>query len=261
MRDWLTDRPLFLQKLLEAEAPRSDGKCSKCKRANGSWRCKDCYGNPTYCQPCLQDQHILDPFHRVEVWSGTHFQRTALHKADICLQLGHQGDLCPYYSRSIDEPNPFHPPHYDDQRGDADDVVDDTPAEEATREAESAGLEFDDLDTPKGVDVDGSPWITIIHTTGVHFLKAKFCQCPNSAPRRVQMLEASLYPATKRRPRTVFTFQVLDDFYLENLECKTPARNFYSKIRRLTSNVFPHVVPVGFAIFRTRVKLTSPNKF
>ncbi|KAG1718273.1 uncharacterized protein EDB91DRAFT_1090173 [Suillus paluster] len=40
-----------------------------------------------------------------------------------------------------------------------------------------------------------------------------------------------------------FTFVVLDDFLLDNLECGTSAMNYYSKLRRVTSSVFPHLVP------------------
>jgi hypothetical protein len=46
------------------------------------------------------------------------------------------------------------------------------------------------------------------------------------------------------QPRTVFTFNVLDDFIRDNLECGTSGMNYFSKLRRITSNVFPHLVPV-----------------
>ncbi|KAG1887748.1 hypothetical protein F4604DRAFT_1674916 [Suillus subluteus] len=42
---------------------------------------------------------------------------------------------------------------------------------------------------------------------------------------------------------TAFTFAVLDDFLLDNLECGTSAMNYYSKLRQITSSVFPHLVP------------------
>jgi hypothetical protein len=43
--------------------------------------------------------------------------------------------------------------------------------------------------------------------------------------------------------KTVFTFAVLDEFLLQNLECKTSAQNFYSKLRRTTSKAFLEIVP------------------
>ncbi|KAG1723626.1 hypothetical protein EDB19DRAFT_1645171, partial [Suillus lakei] len=51
------------------------------------------------------------------------------------------------------------------------------------------------------------------------------------------------FPASFNRPKTVFTFRVLGDFLLDNLECGTLALNYYSKLRRMTSSMFPHLVP------------------
>ncbi|KAH9928247.1 hypothetical protein B0H21DRAFT_712169 [Amylocystis lapponica] len=53
----------------------------------------------------------------------------------------------------------------------------------------------------------------------------------------------ALYPASHRRIKSCFTFRVLDDFLLDNLECKTSALNFYSKLRRTTNSTFPDQVP------------------
>ncbi|KAG1849004.1 hypothetical protein F4604DRAFT_1935084 [Suillus subluteus] len=44
-------------------------------------------------------------------------------------------------------------------------------------------------------------------------------------------------------PETMFTFALLDDFILDNLECGTLAMNYYSKLKHITSSVFPHLVP------------------
>ncbi|KAL4078342.1 hypothetical protein V8B97DRAFT_2021446 [Scleroderma yunnanense] len=54
---------------------------------------------------------------------------------------------------------------------------------------------------------------------------------------------AGLFPATTKQPRTAFTFHVLDDFIRDNVECGTSAMNYYSKLWRITSNGFPHLVP------------------
>ncbi|KAG1732333.1 hypothetical protein EDB19DRAFT_1896758 [Suillus lakei] len=59
----------------------------------------------------------------------------------------------------------------------------------------------------------------------------------------MQLFQAGLFPASFTRPKTAFTFTVLDDFLLDNLECGTSAMNYYSKIRRLTSSIFPLMVP------------------
>ena len=44
--------------------------------------------------------------------------------------------------------------------------------------------------------------------------------------------------------KTVFTFSVLDDFLKDNLECKTTAQQYYSKLQSTTSRMFPSLVPV-----------------
>ena len=87
--------------------------------------------------------------------------------------------------------------------------------------------------------------MVIVDTSGVHELPVVFCRCPNAASRHVQLLQMGLYPATPRRPRTAFTLRVLDDFLLTNKECKVPAMSYYSRIRRITSETFPHMVPVS----------------
>jgi hypothetical protein len=53
-----------------------------------------------------------------------------------------------------------------------------------------------------------------------------------------------LFPSTMERPQTVFTFSVLDRYRIESLEGKTSAYSFYSQLRRLTDNCFPHLLPV-----------------
>ncbi|KIL00436.1 hypothetical protein PAXRUDRAFT_129857, partial [Paxillus rubicundulus Ve08.2h10] len=37
---------------------------------------------------------------------------------------------------------------------------------------------------------------------------------------------------------------VLDDFLRDNAECRTATMNYFSKLQRITSNVFPHLMPV-----------------
>jgi hypothetical protein len=103
-------------------------------------------------------------------------------------------------------------------------------------------------------DIDGIPahlrppahsnYITVVDVTGVHFLTFNFCTCKDALPAYLQILNSRLFPATLQQPRTVFTFNVLDDFIRDNLECGTSGLNYFSKLRRITSNVFPHIVPV-----------------
>ncbi|KIM56213.1 hypothetical protein SCLCIDRAFT_74076, partial [Scleroderma citrinum Foug A] len=85
--------------------------------------------------------------------------------------------------------------------------------------------------------------LTLVHTNGVHFCDIWYCSCDGSEESHLQLMMAGLFPATMKSPRSAFTFQVLDDFIRDNVECGTTAMNYYSKLQRLTSNAFPHAVP------------------
>jgi hypothetical protein len=64
-----------------------------------------------------------------------------------------------------------------------------------------------------------------------------------------QLAEARLFPASYNKIRTVFTFQVLDDYLLESTACKISAYAFWSKLRRKTNNAFPSDVPVSCFLY------------
>ncbi|KAI6147060.1 hypothetical protein BKA82DRAFT_3980311 [Pisolithus tinctorius] len=86
-------------------------------------------------------------------------------------------------------------------------------------------------------------YLTVVDTGGVHFCNVQYCNCPGSEDSHLQLTMAGLFPATTKAPRTAFTFQVLDDFIRDNVECGTSAMNYYSKLQRVTSSMFPHLVP------------------
>ncbi|KAI6003434.1 hypothetical protein F5J12DRAFT_906144 [Pisolithus orientalis] len=77
----------------------------------------------------------------------------------------------------------------------------------------------------------------------MHFCNVQYCNCPGPEDSHLQLTMASLFPAMTKAPRTAFTFQVLDDFIRDNVECGTSAMNYYSKLQRVTSSTFPHLVP------------------
>ncbi|KAG1725121.1 hypothetical protein EDB19DRAFT_1897823 [Suillus lakei] len=85
--------------------------------------------------------------------------------------------------------------------------------------------------------------MVIIDKSRVHRLEVRCCDCPNATSPDIQMFQHGFFPASFNRPKTVFTFRVLDDFLLDNLECGTSVLNYYSKLRRMTSSMFPHLVP------------------
>jgi hypothetical protein len=111
--------------------------------------------------------------------------------------------------------------------------------------ADQDGLQFGFGGSKSGyTDKDGNPIITIIDRSGVHEIGVSWCRCPEAPEHNMQLMMAGLYPATSRKPRTAFTFRVLGDFHLDNLECKTTANQFFSRLRRLTNDEFPNTVPV-----------------
>jgi CxC2 like cysteine cluster associated with KDZ transposases len=106
-------------------------------------------------------------------------------------------------------------------------------------------------------DKDGNPIITIINRSGIHEIGGRWCCCPNALKHNMQLMAAGLFPATFRNPKTVFIFQVLEEFHLDNLECKTTPSQFISHLRRLTNDEFPNTVPVGQASISADSGLTS----
>ena len=97
---------------------------------------------------------------------------------------------------------------------------------------------------PGRSDSDGNPIITVIDRSGVHDIGVSWCCCPEAPDRDMQLMMAGLFPATFRSPKTAFTFRVLEEFHLDNLECKTTPSQFFSRLKRFTNYEFPNTVPV-----------------
>ncbi|KIK23149.1 hypothetical protein PISMIDRAFT_64666, partial [Pisolithus microcarpus 441] len=91
----------------------------------------------------------------------------------------------------------------------------------------------------------GSKYLTVIDVTGVHFVLVQPCKCEGADSYHKQLFQAKLCASTFEKPSTTFTFTVLNDFLWDNLECGTSGMNYYSKLWWLTSNVFPHLVPIS----------------
>ncbi|KIM52521.1 hypothetical protein SCLCIDRAFT_140978 [Scleroderma citrinum Foug A] len=200
------------------EAPPSPRVCTLCQ-GDGTYRCTECIHRPLFCSSCCRKEHKLRPFHCVEQWNGTFFEESSLQLAGLVVHLGHGGDPCP--SGGLDG---------EDIAGDVED-------------------EWEDIeDQPKphhlspGTD---RSCLTLVHTSGVHFCDVRYCNCPGAETSHLQLATAGLFPETVKEPRTAFTFQVLDDFIQDNVECGTSAMNYYSKLQRVTSNAFPNLVPVS----------------
>ena len=209
-----------------------------------SWRCHDCFGEPVHCSSCLVVTHQCSPFHRVSRWDGWTFFRSSLSDAGLVLHIGHEGrpcsspttanTSCNNVNHSINSdscfpsadsgihngtstaPSPFVDP----------DLLFPTDIPPLSS-WEYSGVFLDTMKTQQHLDADGNPWLTIVDTTGIHQVQAHYCRCAESLclPDYIQLLRNGLFPASIAQPRTVFTFRVLDDYDLLNLETKaTPQR-------------------------------------
>jgi hypothetical protein len=90
----------------------------------------------------------------------------------------------------------------------------------------------------------GAKTLQIVHSNGVCQRRIQYCKCPNALPHHIQLFQHHLFSASYKKPQTAFTFDVLDHFHIQAMECKTSAGAFYAKLKRLTSNAFPDTVPV-----------------
>ena len=87
--------------------------------------------------------------------------------------------------------------------------------------------------------------MTVIDQSGIHKIGVSWCCCPGSPEHDMQLMMAGLFPATFHKPKMAFTFWVLEDYHLDNLECKTTPSQYFSQLRKLTNDKFPNTVLVG----------------
>ncbi|KAJ7878541.1 hypothetical protein B0H14DRAFT_3083030 [Mycena olivaceomarginata] len=95
MGQWLRNRrERFLDELLRLEGRgdhRWQTKCSTCPEVVGMvYRCRDCFTDALFCQPCVVTAHKDNPLHRVEMWRDGHFfEGVSLKSLGLRIQLGH----------------------------------------------------------------------------------------------------------------------------------------------------------------------------
>ena len=103
----------------------------------------------------------------------------------------------------------------------------------------------------------GNPLINVAHQSGVFDMDILYCICPNAAAGHEQLIQSGLFPSSYKQIETVFTFSVLDDFLTDNLECKTTAQQYYSKLQSITNRMFPGSVPVRADSFPSQSSMSS----
>ncbi|KAJ7863782.1 hypothetical protein B0H14DRAFT_2574722 [Mycena olivaceomarginata] len=102
LRQWTEDhRETYLVEMLRQEG-RSDyteaTTCSRCLRGTADHRCNTCMGGgELLCDSCTVATHLQLPFHTIQRWTGSWFERRALKDMGLRIQLGHWGSdaACP----------------------------------------------------------------------------------------------------------------------------------------------------------------------
>lgn len=218
------------------------------------------------CNECCREAHAYLPFHRVEAWKGSHFEPAWLWQNSVVIHLGHNGDKCPTAGDEYCMAESLVDDDFDsDSEPDSDlesEFDSDWDTESETEDANTAGSSTATPRGPKTTSVPPLavhpetanprkanlqyPVLVIVDVTGIHEIPVHYCSCPGPLPvsNDHQLLESGLFPATFKRVRTAFTFRVLDDFRLDNLESKTSAYHYYNKLRHLTCPAFPGSVKV-----------------
>lgn len=204
----------------------SKSSCSSCPKSSARNRCQDCFGPNLWCDACCVSAHTNLPFHRIQTWNGCFFEKSDLLTKHLTLDLRHYPDDCP--SILVDDETQM---MFDlDISDDGDDFTDaNQPSEPSTSTCTSGSRSN----------------LVIVSSTGICRRSIRWCHCAKSPAQYTQLLlRANLFPASFKNPQTAFTFEVLDHFRVDALECKTAAMNFMSKIRRITDEAFPSRVPV-----------------
>lgn len=81
--------------------------------------------------------------------------------------------------------------------------------------------------------------LTIIDVNGWHKVRVGFCGCDKSAPWREryrQLLRMRWYPASFSRPRTAFSFDLLETYHKVALQGKLNLYDFYLTIMQKSDN-------------------------
>lgn len=86
--------------------------------------------------------------------------------------------------------------------------------------------------------------LVILNTNGIFTHQILWCDCNKAPSSFFQLFAAGFFPSSFKKPQTAFTFDLLDYFYINSMECKTAALSFCQKLVRLTDNSFPGEVKV-----------------
>lgn len=78
--------------------------------------------------------------------------------------------------------------------------------------------------------------LRILHTNGIHDVSVDYCACERALPKHIQLLRRGLYPASSINPKTVASFQLLNQLHLLSLTSKGSTYDFYRMLEKSTTN-------------------------
>jgi CxC2 like cysteine cluster associated with KDZ transposases len=205
MREWLQNyRQYFLEEMV-----RRDGLggfeelplCYDCKDHSGSARCIDCFGDALLCPQCIvkAHQHLLRD--RIEV-----------SISDACMHCNL--DIYPFQQW-------------------LDGYFQCTSLVEL---GFIVHLGHEGASCPVPLPVDDL--VVVFDVNSMHSLNLEYCGCSRSChvEHYHQLLRAGWYPATCDRPRTAFTFELLDTYHKLTLQGKLNLYDFYHGILQKSDN-------------------------
>lgn len=101
--------------------------------------------------------------------------------------------------------------------------------------------------------------LVVIDDNGIHHVNVQFCACTRDsqwAENYRQLLRVGWYPASFQKPKTAFTFNVLDSYHKLALQGKLNLYDFYSSITQKTDNCGREKMIVSRVFFRIGLLLT-----
>lgn len=86
--------------------------------------------------------------------------------------------------------------------------------------------------------------LLVVHTDGFHRISTSFCECPFATTFDLQLFHSRLFSATVYSPKTVFTFEVMEQYRIHHLEGKVSAYSYTQSLYRLTDDEGSEEIPV-----------------
>lgn len=179
--------------------------CAHCLENIGTFRCLDCVQVTLYCSPCIVQRHEHQPLHRIEVRSNS--TSPPPPPGEYLLIVDPKVWRDGFYQRTTLLELGFH-------------------------------FYIGHQHTPCP-STDAFQPILVIHSNGADYVNVQFCACeeaPSWVEHYRQLLRIGWYPASFDRPKTVFTFDLLDTYHKLTLQGKLNLYDFYLSTMQKTDN-------------------------